>query len=178
LVRANTALAHAQSLYDETTAEAVFNPLSKDHQDREITLGLLRDEIGAAIKGGVVNQKEGEELMSSLSGGLTVGAKRERIAEVTRRLHDRIEESQTKLQAAAPSSAVKVPNLMSPKAAAAYDYIQSGGKTTQTQPQGQQSQPPAAHQVPQGATNPVYASDGKTLIGHIVNGKYVALGGQ
>jgi hypothetical protein len=177
LVRANTALAHAKALYDETTADAVLNPFSKAHQDREITLGLLRDEIGAAIKGGVVNQKEGEELMSSLSGGLTVGGKRERIAEVTRRLHDRIEESQTKLQSAAPSSAVKVPVLISPQAADAYDYIQSGGKTAQNQQQAQpQQNQPAAHQVPQGATNPVYAADGRTLIGHLVNGKYVALG--
>jgi hypothetical protein len=31
---------------------------------------------------------------------------------------------------------------------------------------------------PQGATNPVYAKDGKTLIGHVVGGKYVALGAQ
>jgi len=39
---------------------------------------------------------------------------------------------------------------------------------------GQANQPP----VPEGATNPVYAADGKTLIGHVVNGKYVALGAQ
>lgn len=148
LVRANTALAHAKALYDETTADAVLNPFSTAHQDREITLGLLRDEIGAAIKGGVVNQKEGEDLMSSLSGGLTVGGKRERIAEVTRRLHDRIEESQTKLQSAAPSSAAKVPVLISPQAADAYDYIQSGGKTqNQNQPQAQsQTQAPPQQQ--------------------------------
>jgi hypothetical protein len=32
--------------------------------------------------------------------------------------------------------------------------------------------------TPAGATNPVYGADGKTLIGHVVNGKYVALGVQ
>jgi hypothetical protein len=39
-------------------------------------------------------------------------------------------------------------------------------------PQGQNIQPPP------GATNPVFGPDGKTLIGHVVNNKYVALGAQ
>ena len=137
LVRANTAMAHAKALYDETTADAVLNPFSKSHNDREITLGLLKDEIGAAVKGGIVTEGEGNDLFDRLSGGLTVGAKRERIAEVTRRLHDRIEEQQTKFAEAAPSSAVKVPSLLSPQAAAAYDYVQSGGKTQAGSQSGQ-----------------------------------------
>jgi|SRR5208282_4396149 len=41
---------------------------------------------------------------------------------------------------------------------------------------GQQAQKNV--QPPAGATNLVYGSDGKTLIGHVVNGKYVALGAQ
>ena len=36
---------------------------------------------------------------------------------------------------------------------------------------------PAA-EAPQGASSEVYSKDGKTLIGHVVNGKYVALGGK
>jgi len=151
LVRANTAMAHAKALYDETTADAVLNPFSKAHQDREITLGLLKDEIGAAVKGGVVTEGEGKDLFDRLGGGLTVGAKRERIAEVTRRLHDRIEEQQTKFASAAPSSATKVPSLMSPQAASAYDYVQSGGKlqpqqSSQSSQPNQQQQPPAQSQ--------------------------------
>jgi hypothetical protein len=152
LVRANTAMAHAKALYDETTADAVLNPFSKAHQDREITLGLLKDEIGAAVKGGIVTEGEGKDLFDRLGGGLTVGAKRERIAEVTRRLHDRIEESQTTFAAAAPSSAVKVPSLLSPQAALAYDYVQSGGKAQPAQnPQSGQAQnqtpAPTTHSV-------------------------------
>ena len=35
-----------------------------------------------------------------------------------------------------------------------------------------------ATKTPAGASNPVYAKDGKTLIGHVVNNKFVALGAQ
>src|SRR5262249_10519146 len=67
LVRANTAMAHAKALYDETTTDAVLNPFSKAHNDREITLGLLKDEIGAAVKGGIVTEGEGNNLFDRLS---------------------------------------------------------------------------------------------------------------
>jgi hypothetical protein len=39
----------------------------------------------------------------------------------------------------------------------------------------QQGTPGAGNQVPQGASDEVYSPDGKTLTGHVVNGKYVAL---
>jgi hypothetical protein len=42
------------------------------------------------------------------------------------------------------------------------------GENGAAQPQG----------APEGASDEVYAADGKTLIGHVVNGKYVALGGK
>jgi hypothetical protein len=154
LIRANTALTHAQELYDKTTADGVFNPLSKDYNDRQVTLGLVRDEIGAAVKGGIVTEGEGKELMTSLSGGLTIGAKKERIAEVTRRLHDRIAATQDKFESAKPSSAIQVPSLISPRAAAAYDYVQSGGKSPRPQDGNatQQAQPPT------GAKNAIYVN--------------------
>jgi hypothetical protein len=165
LIRANTALTHAQELYDQTTAEGVFNPLSKNYADRQITLGLVKDEIGAAVKGGIATEGEGKELLASLSGGLTIGAKRERIAEVTRRLHDRIEATQDKFEAAKPSAAIQVPTLISPRAAQSYDYIQSGGKSPRRQDGNSQSQrqqtQPTQPQPPNGATMRVPGSDGK-----------------
>jgi hypothetical protein len=66
---------------------------------------------------------------------------------------------------------------------AAVDSGQSLPTKTQQQAQPNQQQSSATQQKPPvtppaGATNPVYGPDGKTLIGHVVNGKYVALGAQ
>jgi hypothetical protein len=167
IVRANTALEHAKALYDETTMDAVLNPFSDAHQKREITLRLLSDEIGAAIKGGVVAQEEGKDLLNRLGGGLTVGAKRERIKEVTSRLHDRLEAQQDQLDKYAPSSAVKVPRLMTPRAALAYDYVQSDGKNQSQQAAPQQ---PQAGQVPAGG-QPILRNG--QPVGYILNGQRV-----
>lgn len=127
LVRANTAVEHAAALFDETTASAMLNPLSSDHQKRAVTLGLFKDEIGAAVKGGVLTEGEGHELLENIGGGYTVGNKRERIQEVSRRLNDRIQAQQDKLDDAKPSQYIKTAPLFSDRARKAYDYVQNGG---------------------------------------------------
>jgi hypothetical protein len=144
----NTALEHMHKLYDNTTGDGIFNPTSKAYQQRDVELGYVTREVGKAVSAGALTQKEGEDLLDKLSGGLTPNLKRERIKETASLLHDKIDEFQTKFEAAAPSAAIKIPLLISPKAAASYDYLQSGGKT-QTQPVPQQTQQsPATGQPP------------------------------
>jgi hypothetical protein len=150
VVSYNTALEHMQDLYNNTTAEGIFNPVSKSHQDREVAMGYVANEVGNAIKNGVMSKEEGQKILADLSGGITPANKRERIAETARLLHDKIEEYQNKFNEGAPSSAVKVPLLISPRAAASYDFVQNGGKS-QTQPK----------QPPTGATHKVPGPDGK-----------------
>ncbi len=130
----NTALEHMQDLYNNTTGEGIFNPLSKAYQDREIALGYVAREVGKAVSAGAMTQKESEDLLGTLKGGLTPALKRERITKTAQLLHDKIDEYQTKFNEAAPSSAVKVPTLISPRAAQSYDYVQSGGKVQQNPP--------------------------------------------
>jgi hypothetical protein len=142
----NTALEHMQALFNNTTADGIFNPTSKAYQDREIELGYVAREVGKAVSAGAMTQKESEDLLDKLKGGLTPGLKRERIKETASLLHDKIDEYQNKFNAAAPSSAVKVPLLISPKAAASYDYLQNDGKTQQAAPQ-QKQQSPASGQT-------------------------------
>jgi hypothetical protein len=154
----NTALEHMQDLYQNTNAEGIFNPVSKEYQDRQVALGYVTREVGNAISTGVLAQEEGKDILKRLSGGLTPGNKRERIAETARLLHDKIEEFQEQYTKAAPSSAVKAPLLMSPKAVASYDFVQSDGKTQQSQRTQQTPQQP---QRPTGATMKVPGSDGK-----------------
>jgi hypothetical protein len=160
----NTALEHMQALYNNTTADGIFNPTTKAYQDREIELGYVTREVGKAVSAGAMTQKESEDLLDKLKGGLTPGLKRERIKETASLLHDKIDEYQNKFNQAAPSTAVKVPLLISPKAAASYDYLQNDGKTQQAAPQ-QTQQSPASGQTqtapPQGATHKVPGPDGK-----------------
>ena len=145
----NTGLEHMQALYDSTTSEGIFNPLSKTYQDREVELGYVAREVGKAVSAGALTQKESEDLLATLKGGLTPALKRERIAKTAQLLHDKIDEYQTKFNESAPSSATKVPTLISPKAAASYDYIQNGGKTQPAQnPQsGQPNTQSVGHKV-------------------------------
>ncbi len=139
----NTALEHMQDLYTNTTGEGIFNPLSKAYQDREIALGYVAREVGKAVSAGAMTQKESEDLLDTLKGGLTPALKRERITKTAQLLHDKIDEYQTKFNDSAPSSAVKVPILISPKAAHSYDFVQSGGQVQPAQ-QPQNAQPNAA----------------------------------
>jgi hypothetical protein len=140
----NTALAHMEDLYTNTTREGIFNPLSKAYQDREVALGYVAREVGKAVSAGALTQKESEDLLSTLKGGLTPSLKRERITKTAQLLHDKIDEYQTKFNAAAPSSAVRVPVLISPKAAAAYDFVTSGGNNQASSQSGQTRLPQSA----------------------------------
>jgi hypothetical protein len=146
----NTALEHMQDLFANTTAEGIFNPLSKAYQDREIALGYVAREVGKAVSAGAMTQKESEDLLNTLKGGLTPALKRERITKTAQLLHDKIDEYQTKFNDSAPSSAVKVPTLISPKAAQSYDFV-----TGKAQPQTAQPN------IPTGATKIVPGPDGK-----------------
>ena len=169
----NTALEHMQDLYSNTTPDGIFNPLSKAYQDRDVALGYVAREVGKAVSAGAMTQKESEDLLSTLKGGLTPTLKRERITKTAQLLHDKIDEYQTKFQESAPSSAVKVPVLISPKAAQSYDFVTSGGQPQQ-QNGGQVQQ--AAPSIPAGARA---ARDAKgNVVGYVMNGKYVGLGAQ
>ncbi len=144
LVSANTALAHLKRAFDHSTYEGIYNPLSKDYQALNADITYITGEVGKAVKGGVISEGEAQHIRESLNGGLTPGLKRERIKETATLLHDKMDETQTKFNDAAPSSAVKVPVLMHPSAGQAYDYIQADGKTQPAQNSQQtQNQTPA-----------------------------------
>jgi hypothetical protein len=127
VVSYNTALAHMADLYQHSTFAGLYEPGSKDYSDRSVALNYVSNEVGTAIKNGVMSQDEGKQILSSLKGW-TPGTAKERTAETARLLHDKIDEYQRKFQEAAPSSSIQAPILMSPKAGAAYDYVQSGGQ--------------------------------------------------
>jgi hypothetical protein len=167
VVSYNTALSHMKDLYDHTTLDGVYNPTSDDYQKREVALNYVANEVGSAIKNGVMTEKEGTQILDSLKGGLTPGLKRERIKETASLLHDKVEEYQNKFNDAAPSQSVKVPILMSPKAGAAYDYVRSDGKI---QPPAQQPQAKPQQQVPAGG-QPILRNG--QPVGYILNGQRV-----
>lgn len=128
VVSYNTSMEHMQALFDSTTPDGMFNPASKDYQRRQAELGFVANEVGNAIKNGVMSKDEAESITKGISGALTPGLNRERIKETAKLLHDKTAEYQTKFEQAAPSAGIRVPILMSPKAAGAYDYVQSDGK--------------------------------------------------
>ena len=67
-----------------------------------------------------------------------------------------------------PSYQPPMPNL-SQEAMDNADYIRNHGKVSRPSPQGQAN-------APAGASQEVYTADGKTLLGHVVNKKFVPLG--
>jgi hypothetical protein len=153
----NTALEHMQDLYNNSTKEGLYLPGSKAYSDRSVALGYVSNEVGNAIKNGVMSKDEGAQILDSLKGWTPSTAK-ERVAETARLLYDKIEEYQTKFADAAPSSAVKVPTLISPKAQAAYNFVEGinqapaamtpaapAGATGKAYPKGQTSGPQYWH---------------------------------
>ena len=128
VINYNTALEHMQDLYKNSTWEGIMAPGSKAYSDRSVALNYVTRETGNAISSGVLTQQEGEEILSSLKGWTPTTAK-ERTAETARLLNDKIVEFQRMYQEAVPTQNMKAPTLLSPKAAAAYAYVQSGGST-------------------------------------------------
>jgi hypothetical protein len=140
----NTALSHLKDLYVNSTAEGLYNPTSKAFQDRKAAFDVVVNEVGKAVKSGVITQGEGEELKSSLNGWFPSTAK-ERAAHVGFLLKNKIDEFQTAFQDAAPSAQIKTPTLISPQAQAAYDFVQ---QAQNPQPQAQQQQAAPVQQQP------------------------------
>jgi hypothetical protein len=127
----NVALAHMKSLYDNTTAEGVMNPMSKAFQDRQLDITQVTREFGNAVAAGVLTQSEAEEVKNALTGttfnALTPALKRERIVEAASLLARKIDEVQREFNDRAPSASIKVPTLLGPEAKRSLDYVQSGG---------------------------------------------------
>jgi hypothetical protein len=167
----NAALEHMQDLYNNTTTEGIFDPLSKPYQDREVALGYVSREVGKAVSAGVMTQSEGEDLLNTLKGGLTPALKRERITKTAQLLHDKIDEYQTKFNESAPSSAVKVPTLISPKAAQSYDFVTGRAQAGQNAAQLPQA---AVAQLKEGVHTKF--ANGQTWT--LQNGKPVQVQGQ
>jgi hypothetical protein len=137
VVSYNTALEHMADLYDHSTYEGLYRPGSKDYSDRSVALNYVTNEVGNAIKNGIMTEKEGKEILDSLKGWLPSTAK-ERTAETARLLNDKIDEYQRKFQEAAPSSHITTPTLISPRAHASYDHVVNGAAMPQA---------PAGHKV-------------------------------
>jgi hypothetical protein len=170
-VNYNTALSHLQDLYNNSTAQGLYQVGSKPYEDRKAAYTIVVNEVGKAVKSGVITQGEGDELSASLNGWLPSTAK-ERTAHVAGLLKNKIDEFQNAFQDAAPSAQIKTPTLMSPQAQAAYDYIQSGGKAG-----GQQAQNPNVIAQNLKASQHVTTADGKTTIYQVGN-QWVTADGQ
>ena len=165
----NVALAHMKSLYDNTTAEGVMNPLSKAFQDRQLDMTQVTREFGNAVAAGVLTQGEAEEVKNALTGttfnALTPALKRERIVEAANLLGRKIDEVQREFNDRAPSASIKVPTLLGPEAKRALDYVQSGGgKAPAGQPakvgfQRPADVPNATGAAPDPKTNKMYWHD-------------------
>jgi len=54
----NTALEHMQDLYNNSTKEGLYLPGSKAYSDRSVALGYVANEVGNAIKNGVMSKDE------------------------------------------------------------------------------------------------------------------------
>src|ERR1700674_5668278 len=59
VVSYNTALEHMQDLYSNSTKEGLYLPGSKAYSDRSVALGYVSNEVGNAIKNGVMSKDEG-----------------------------------------------------------------------------------------------------------------------
>jgi hypothetical protein len=124
----NTALEHLQDIYDNSGPES-FIPGSKAYSDRSAAMALVANEVGSAVKTGVLTEGEGEQIRDALGGWLP-NTRKERIIETSKLLYQKIGQYQQTFNDAAPSPAVKPPGLLSPGAQASYVHIQSEGKQT------------------------------------------------
>lgn len=167
----NTALSHLKDLYDNSTFDGLYVVGSKAYEDRQAAFTLVVNEVGKAVKTGVITQGEGDDLKKSLNGWLPNTAK-ERVAHTASLLKNKIDEFQTAFQDAAPSEQIKVPRLISPQAQSAYDYINGGGK---------QAQSPAFKDNPSArppGTTGVAPGPGGKLYYHDIKGKALGLAPQ
>lgn len=135
LTNVNIAMGHLKRLFDNSTTEGLYNPLSTAYRDRQADFAIVTNEVGKAIKNGVMTEGEGKDLRSALSGWIPSSA-RERAKEVGKLLKNRLDEMQTKFDDAAPSAMIKVPRLFSKDAEASFNYIQSDGKVPSKAPAG------------------------------------------
>jgi hypothetical protein len=180
---ANTFFQHGASLLDLTKAYRTTNikllntPLNKiadafgsdKYTDYSTALGVVRSEYTNAIKAGFAPQvddsKEGREIMSESSTPAQVEAAVKRMGHnILARVDSKGESYKTNMGSA-------YPNLITPAGAEAANKI---GLDVSKYSSGGQIGKSGSGQ-PAGATHEVYAADGKTLIGHVVNGSYVPL---
>lgn len=141
----NVALQHMKNLYDTTTAEGIINPLSKDYQDRALTMTQVTREFGNAVAQGVLTQSEAEDISKALTGGLTPELKRERVRAAAGLLNAKIHEVQREFDALAPSASIKVPTLLAPEGKLVVDYLTSKGGQTPPNAQTSQAAKPNIH---------------------------------
>lgn len=169
-VNYNTALRHMEDLYNTSTYNGLYNPLSQDYRDRQASLAIITGELAKAVKNGVATEGESEAIKKSLSGWTDNDAK-ERASHAAGLLMEKIEEWQDAFQKAAPSAAIQVPKLISPEAEKAYDFISSGGQRTPEQLE-QQRKSERGNQQHGGALAPKQAvkpnSPGKAANGTLV----------
>ena len=169
-VNYNTALEHLQDVYDNSGL-AGFDPASKMYQERKAALAIVANEVGKAVKTGVVSEGEADKIYASL-GGWTPAFRRERAAEVAKLLKQKIDEFQHAFNDSLPSAFIPSHTLISPRAQASYDHIEGGGQAPQT-PQSQ----PSPSTGPTGGTHPMVSQDGKTNI-WLLNNQWVTADGK
>ncbi len=156
-----TAINHARALYDNSNLKS-YIPGADENKRYNQDITYVATEVAKALNPtGVATEgaiKEQEEALRSYTNRKAAIENAEHI------LTGKMAETKQRWANAQvrPSYQPPMPGL-SPEAMNNADYIRSHGKV------GPQNA------APTGATNPVYGQDGKTLIGHVVNGKYVGL---
>jgi hypothetical protein len=126
----NVALLHMTSLWDHTTGEGLYNPMSKAYQDRQIDINNFSREVGNALSTGVLTQAEHDEIVNALNSKLAITPeqKRERIAETAKLLAGKINTQQQQFEQVSPSASIKVPSLLLPESKKSLEYVLKGGQ--------------------------------------------------
>jgi hypothetical protein len=186
----NTALGHLGVIYDNANAgstlpgisgvERLFGNTSATNLKTAQT--AVTDELGRAYKSGVVTADERKDWQSQIDGWTPANVKAS-AGSLARLLDSKIASYEQTLRNGAPSGAVRLPALMSPPAATAYQHITGEAPTTSvgTNPSAvgvpnANGSSAGAAQIPAGAQ--VARVNGKVVGYKLPNGTYVSLGGN
>jgi hypothetical protein len=133
----NTALGHLGVIYDNANAGSTLPGVSgverffgnQSATNLKTAQTAVTDELGRAYKSGVVSEGERKEWQSQIDGWTPANVKAS-AASLARLLDSKIASYEQTLRNGAPSGAVRLPALMSPQAAAAYQHITGEAPTT------------------------------------------------
>jgi hypothetical protein len=133
----NTALGHLGVIYDNANLGSTLPVISGTERlfgnqsatNLKTAQTAVTDELGRAYKSGVVSDGERKEWQKQIDGWTPANVKAS-AGSLARLLDSKIASYEQTLRNGAPSGAVRLPALMSPQAAAAYQHITGDAPTT------------------------------------------------